>query len=78
MKSGSEGRSDMGIERCRKRDHDIVRKAGQFYLRPAGYFHGLICETCNALFDDPDDSFIKFARSERRKRYVEGEGDPSA
>jgi len=39
-------------------------KQNMFALRSM-WFSGLVCEHCNALFDNPDDSFLKFAGADQ-------------
>jgi len=45
----------------------LVLKDGMFALRDIGYFPGLVCETCNALWDYPANSFLAAARERDRK-----------
>lgn len=45
---------------CSKGEHAVVRRERMYYWR-GRYFPGLVCEPCNALFDDPEDSFWEHA-----------------
>ena len=36
--------------------HPLDRRPAMFFWR-GRYFHGLVCPVCNALYDDPEDSF---------------------
>ncbi len=37
---------------------EVTIKPNKFYWR-GKYFSGLVCEKCNALYDNHDDSFMK-------------------
>ena len=41
---------------CTKCGSVFERRPEQFHWR-GQFFHGLVCVTCNSLWDDPDDSF---------------------
>ena len=40
--------------------HSVVRLPRMFYWR-GQYFHGLVCQVCKSLYDDPSDSFWEVA-----------------
>jgi len=42
--------------KCPKCRGNMERRGGQFYWRGC-FFSGLVCPSCNALYDDPTDSF---------------------
>jgi len=43
----------------------IVKRAKAFYASDVGHMDGLVCEPCNALWDDPDNSFTEAVRLAR-------------
>lgn len=43
--------------KCPKCSSLLVRKPNMFHWRGT-FYHGLVCEPCNALWDDPTDSFM--------------------
>jgi len=46
-------------KQCPKCNDTLVVKEGMFGSRLTGLMSGLVCEKCNALYDNPDDSFIE-------------------
>jgi len=42
--------------KCPKCSTVLERRQNQFHWR-GRFFHGLVCVPCNALWDDPEDSF---------------------
>jgi len=46
-----------GRVNCEKCGSTLVRKPNMFFWRGT-WFQGLVCEVCNSLWDDPEDSFI--------------------
>ena len=51
----------MEAPQCKKCTGKLVVKENMFYWR-GRYFTGLVCETCNALWDNPEDSFEDYVR----------------
>lgn len=50
----------------KKCGQEMVVKPNMFYLR--GHFYsGLVCEKCNALFGNPDDSFEEYIQTSKTK-----------
>ena len=47
---------------CPKCGFQVHKRDGVFFSRRIGYHHGLVCEPCNSLWNDPDDSFIDALR----------------
>lgn len=45
-------------DKCPKCKNVMERRPDQFYYREK-FFHGLVCVTCNSLWDDPTDSFAE-------------------
>jgi len=43
---------------CPKCGNGVARREKMFATHDVGYWHGLYCESCNALWDDPDNSFL--------------------
>ena len=52
-------------ENCKKCGAALERRANMFYWR-GRFFHGLVCTPCNALWDDPTDSFEQHVHGEAR------------
>jgi hypothetical protein len=46
---------------CPKCGVPLVPTPGTMYYR-GRWFAGLVCTTCNALWDNPDDSMLEYAR----------------
>lgn len=44
---------------CPKCSNEMVIKSNMFHWR-GRYFTGCVCEKCNALYDNPEDSFHKY------------------
>ena len=44
---------------CPKCGETLARREGMFYLAELGGWPGLYCKSCNALWDDPDNSFLQ-------------------
>lgn len=53
---------------CPKCKEPIGLKSNMFYSPRVGYMAGYLCEPCNALWDDPDNSFIEACRDWELKR----------
>lgn len=49
-------------EKCPKCARPLVVMQGMFFWRGKS-FSGLVCKPCNALWDNPSDSFEKHVRS---------------
>jgi hypothetical protein len=47
---------------CPKCGTPLEIRAAQFYWR-GRYFTGLVCKPCNALFDNPRDSFFAHVKT---------------
>lgn len=54
-------KSDAVVTTCPKCqwDKEMIVKEGAFFWR-GKYFSGLVCETCNSLYDNPNDSFMEY------------------
>lgn len=65
---------------CPKCGERCVVRQGMFYFRGA-HFSGLVCEKCNALWDNPDDSFeayvIEYAKQHPVIDPFDAPGDKS-
>ena len=55
-------------DRIPKCSHQLVRKPEMFYWR-GRFFHGMVCEECNALYDDAEDSFFEHVLDQHNKGY---------
>lgn len=53
---------------CPKCGKTLVVKLNMFALRGLGFFSGLVCEPCNALWNDPEDDFLGAAAKIHRLR----------
>ena len=62
--------SDMSI--CKKCGTTLERRPSMFYWR-GQFFHGLVCVPCNALWDDPTDSFEKHVVTQARDAANKGD-----
>ena len=60
---------------CKKCGTALERRPNMFYWR-GQFFHGLVCPPCNALWDDPTDSFEQHVRGGARAA-VDPRGDTS-
>jgi ssDNA-binding Zn-finger/Zn-ribbon topoisomerase 1 len=49
-------------EKCPKCGGAFERRANMFHWR-GRFFHGLVCPACNALWDDPSDSFMAHVKA---------------
>jgi ribosomal protein L40E len=56
---------------CRKCGSVLERRPSMFYWR-GRFFHGLVCVPCNALWDDPTDSFERHVSEQARAGASEG------
>lgn len=45
--------------KCPSCEGPVVEKPGMFHSRVTGAMPGLVCESCNALFDNPNNSFLE-------------------
>jgi|GEM_PF-2580690 len=51
---------------CPKCKKPMERRPRMFFLMEFGHFHGYVCDPCNVLCVDPEDSFIEAASSRVR------------
>ena len=51
---------------CKKCGIPLVVKPGMFHWR-GRFFSGLVCEPCNALWDNPDDSFHAYVAQDQKE-----------
>jgi transposase-like protein len=56
----------MDCPTCKK---PMELRHGMFYSRKAGTMAGYVCEDCNSLWDDPENSFLD---ANRNKKATEG------
>lgn len=61
---------------CPKCGKTLVVKPNMFALRGLGFFSGLVCETCKALWNDPEDNFYEAAAKLHRLREEIGKTEP--
>jgi DNA-directed RNA polymerase subunit M/transcription elongation factor TFIIS len=47
---------------CPKCNNKMIVKDAMFFWR-GKYLSGLVCETCNALYDNPNDSFMDYVKN---------------
>ena len=59
---------------CTKCGTAMERRPNMFYWR-GRFFHGLVCVPCNALWDDPTDSFEQHVSNQARAGAMEGMGE---
>ena len=59
---------------CKKCGTSMERRPNMFHWR-GRFFHGLVCVPCNALWDDPTDSFEKHVSNQARAGAMEGTGE---
>lgn len=45
--------------KCPSCEGPLEERQRMFHSRRAGSMSGLVCVTCNSLWDDPDNSFLK-------------------
>lgn len=57
---------------CKKCGTALERRPNMFYWR-GRFFHGLVCTPCNALWDDPTDSFEQHVREQARGAADKGD-----
>lgn len=51
--------AELLMDNCPKCNDPMEATPGTFYWR-GRYFAGLVCKRCNALYDNPKDSFFAF------------------
>ena len=59
------------VRACDKCGGTLERRPNMFYWRGC-FFHGLVCVPCNALWDDPTDSFEQHVSEQARAVASEG------
>jgi hypothetical protein len=59
---------------CKKCGSLMERRPNMFHWR-GRFFHVLVCFPCNALWDDPTDSFEQHVSNQARADATEGTGE---
>ena len=52
-------------------EHELQEEDAQFYIR-GRFFKGLVCKTCNALYQHPEDPFlgsVPYSESDIKKNH---------
>jgi len=62
---------DLRRRRCPKCGGPVRLKPNMFHTHDVGYMSGLVCEPCNALWDDPDKSFLEAVAAVRKQETSE-------
>lgn len=60
----------MTEQRCKTCDSKLVVKENMFFYR-GRFFTGLVCEPCNALYDNPEDSFWEYVKAYHQENVGE-------
>lgn len=62
MEKENNDKADVIGSACPKCQSEMILKENMFFWR-GKYLSGLVCEKCNALYDNPKESFIEYVKN---------------
>ena len=62
MEKANNDKAAVADSPCPKCQSEMILKENMFFWREK-YLSGLVCEKCNALYDNPKESFIEYVKN---------------